>query len=67
MVLRRLQAALLLADGSSAGAVCAMVRGSAVNQGGRSSGLTAPNGPGGTRPFMRSSSRRACGVSALVG
>lgn len=45
MVLRRLQAALLLADGSSAGTVYAMVRGSAVNQGGRSSGLTAPNGP----------------------
>jgi len=37
--------ALLQAGGGEDGAVCAVVRGTAVNQGGRSSTLTAPNGP----------------------
>ena len=43
LTLRRQQQAQLL--GGAAGGVYAVVRGSAVNQGGRSSGLTAPKGP----------------------
>ena len=44
LVLRR-QAAMELQALSATGAMYAVVRGSAVNQGGRSSGLTAPSGP----------------------